>query len=305
MEQKILVSVLLTSYNRKGFVATAIESVLASTYTNFEFIICDDASTDGTYEIEQQYAAQDKRIKLFRNEVNLGDFPNRDKAASYASGTYLKYVDSDDIIHPDGLKIMVEAMLQFPEAVIGLSQIETDINSEKTYPVLISPERAYQEHFYGFGTLRYGPTGAILRKEVLTEMGGFGTNRFVGDTELWLKIVAKYPLVKIQPDLVDWIRHSGQEFDFGMRNDIYIQKAYQVYMAAMLSPDCPLNEYDIKKIRRRLRWKHARDILSIAFKKGKFRMAVQIFTEADFGIMQLLQGMKPYTSVKNKFQKKI
>lgn len=305
MEQKVLVSVLLTSYNRKGFVATAIESVLASTYSNFEFIICDDASTDGTYEIEQQYAAQDKRIKLFRNEVNLGDFPNRDKAASYASGIYLKYVDSDDIIHPDGLKIMVEAMMQFPEAVIGLSQIETDLNKEKTYPVLISPERAYQEHFYGFGTLRYGPTGAILKKIVLTEMGGFGTNRFVGDTELWLKIVSKYPLVKIQPDLVDWIRHSGQEFDFGMRNDIYIQKAYQVYMAAMLSPDCPLNEYDIKKIRRRLRWKHARDILSIAFKKGKFRMAVQIFTEADFGIMQLMQGMKPYTSVKNKFQKKI
>lgn len=300
-----MVSVLLTSYNRKGFVATAIESVLASTYSNFEFIICDDASTDGTYEIEQQYAAQDKRIKLFRNEVNLGDFPNRDKAASYASGIYLKYVDSDDIIHPDGLKIMVEAMMQFPEAVIGLSQIETDLNKEKTYPVLISPERAYQEHFYGFGTLRYGPTGAILKKIVLTEMGGFGTNRFVGDTELWLKIVSKYPLVKIQPDLVDWIRHSGQEFDFGMRNDIYIQKAYQVYMAAMLSPDCPLNEYDIKKIRRRLRWKHARDILSIAFKKGKFRMAVQIFTEADFGIMQLMQGMKPYTSVKNKFQKKI
>lgn len=301
MEQKVLVSVLMTSYNRKGFVATAIESVLASSYRDFEFIICDDCSTDGTYEIEQKYAALDPRIKLFRNKENLGDFPNRDKAASYASGTYLKYVDSDDIIRPDGLKKMMEAMLQFPDAVLGLSQIETDLNKEKEYPILISPERAYQEHFYGYGTLRYGPTGAIIKKEVLLELGGFGVNRFVGDTELWLKIVAKYPLVKMEPDLVDWIRHKGQEFDFGMRNDIYIQKAYKVYLAAMLAPGCPLNESDIRKIKRRLRWKHARDILSIALKKGKFRMAIQIFKEADFGMMQLMQGVKPYTVVKKKF----
>ena len=56
--QNILVSVLMTSYNRASFVANAIESVLASTYTNFEFIICDDCSTDGTYEIEKEYAKQ-------------------------------------------------------------------------------------------------------------------------------------------------------------------------------------------------------------------------------------------------------
>jgi glycosyltransferase involved in cell wall biosynthesis len=305
MEQKVLVSVLLTSYNREGFVAKAIESVLASSYRDFEFIICDDCSTDGTYQVEQAYAAKDSRIKLFRNETNLGDFPNRDKAASYASGTYLKYVDSDDIIHPDGLKKMVAAMLQFPEAVIGLSQIETDLNKEKKYPMLISPERAYQEHFYGYGTLRYGPTGAILKKEVLEKMGGFGSNRFVGDTELWLKIVAKYSLIKIEPDLVEWVRHEGQEFDYGMRHDIYIQKAYQVYLSALRSPDCPLNEHDIKKIKKRLRWKHARDILSIAFKKGKLRMALQIFKEADFGLLQLMQGIKPYASVKKKFHRNV
>ena len=92
---------------------------------------------------------------------------------------------------------------------------------------------------------------------------------------------------------------------FEQRNDIYIRKAYQVYVASMLSPNCPLHEYDIKKIKRRLRWKHSRDILSVAFKKGKLIMAIQIFFEADFGIVQLMQGMKPYTAVKNKFQKKI
>ena len=166
MGNEVLVSVLMTSYNREKYITEAIESVLASTYTNFEFIICDDCSEDSTYEIEKKYAAKDNRIKLYRNEKNLGDFPNRDKAATYASGTYLKYVDSDDIIYPHGLQTMLDAMLQFPNAVLGLSQIVNDINAVAKYPLMISSERAYQEHFYGHGTLRYGPTGAIIKKKV-------------------------------------------------------------------------------------------------------------------------------------------
>lgn len=300
-----LISVIMTSYNREKFVAVAIESILASTYTNFEFIICDDCSEDDTFEIEKKYAAKDSRIKIYRNEKNVGDFPNRDKAAYHASGTYLKYVDSDDIIYPHGLQTMLDAMLQFPDAVLGLSQIVNDINAVSKYPLMISSERAYQEHFYGHGTLRYGPTGAIIKKEVLLEMGGFGNNRFVADTALWLKIVAKYPLVKIQPDLVEWRRHNGQEFYFGMFHDFYVQKAYPVYLASLHATECPLKKEDIKKIIKRLQWKHARDILSIGFKKGRFQHALQIFREADFGFLQLLQGLWPYRKMKKKFYRSL
>ncbi|MBL0358835.1 MAG: glycosyltransferase family 2 protein [Chitinophagaceae bacterium] len=304
MEKKVLVSVLMTSYNREAFVANAIESVLASSYTDFEFIICDDCSTDNTYEIEKQYAAKDTRIRLYRNDCNLGDFPNRDKVASYATGTYIKYVDSDDFIFPDGLKKMVESIQAFPGAVLGLSQIASELNNEKQYPIQISPERAYAEHFYGYGTLRYGPTGAIIRRDVLIEMGGFGQNRYVGDTELWLKIVARYPLIKIEPDVVEWRRHEGQEYYHGMKYDIYIQKTYPVYMASLNASTCPLKKTDIDLIKRRLRWKHARDILSVAG-KGKCRLAFQIYREADFGLLQLLQGIKPYKKVKKLFHREL
>lgn len=305
MSEIILVSVLMTSFNREQYIADAIESVLASTYTNFEFIICDDCSEDATYEIEKNYAAKDSRIKLYRNEKNLGDFPNRDKVASFASGAYLKYVDSDDIIYPHGLQKMIDAMLEFPDAVLGLSQIVNEINQFSNYPVMISSERAYQEHFYGYGTLRYGPTGAIIKKEVLLEMGGFGNNRFVADTALWLKIVTKYPLVKIEPDLVNWCRHEGQEFYFGMVHNFYIQKAYPVYLASLHAANCPLNKEDIKTILKRLQWKHARDILSIGLKNGSSYQALQIFRESDFGFMQLLQGLWPYAKMKKKFYKTI
>ena len=65
-----LVSVLMTAFNRQNFIEEAIESVLSSTYTNFELIVVDDCSTDNTVAVAQKYAERDKRIKLFVNNKN-------------------------------------------------------------------------------------------------------------------------------------------------------------------------------------------------------------------------------------------
>ena len=86
-----LVSVLMTSFNRDKYIAEAIDSVLASTYQNWELIIVDDCSKDKTVEIAKSYEAKDNRIKVYVNKKNLGDYPNRNKAASYAKGKYIKY----------------------------------------------------------------------------------------------------------------------------------------------------------------------------------------------------------------------
>src|ERR1700748_2916719 len=93
-----LVSVLMTAYNREKYIEEAIESVLASSYTNLELIIVDDCSKDNTVEIARSYEARDPRVKVFINEKNLGDYPNRNRAASLAKGEYIKYVDSDDVM---------------------------------------------------------------------------------------------------------------------------------------------------------------------------------------------------------------
>jgi glycosyltransferase involved in cell wall biosynthesis len=95
---KPLVSVLMTVYNREKYISEAIESVMASTYQNWELIIVDDRSKDTSVEIARHYETQDKRIKVYVNEANLGDYPNRNKAASYAEGKYLKYVDASRAI---------------------------------------------------------------------------------------------------------------------------------------------------------------------------------------------------------------
>src|SRR5450631_4104476 len=109
-----LVSVLMTSYNHDEYIAEAIESVLNSTYTNFELIIVDDISKDNSVEIARSYELKDKRIRLFVNEKNLGDYPNRNRAASYAKGKYLKYVDCDDKLFDFSLQYCVQQMEKYP-----------------------------------------------------------------------------------------------------------------------------------------------------------------------------------------------
>lgn len=74
---KAIVSVLMTSYNREKYVAEAIESVIAQTFTEWELIIVDDQSKDATVSIAKDYAKKDSRIKVYINNHNLGDYPNR------------------------------------------------------------------------------------------------------------------------------------------------------------------------------------------------------------------------------------
>jgi glycosyltransferase involved in cell wall biosynthesis len=84
----------MTAYNREKYIAEAIESVLASSFTDFELIIVDDCSADSTVEIARPYL-HDKRVQLHINEQNLGDYPNRNRAAELASGKYIKYLDCE------------------------------------------------------------------------------------------------------------------------------------------------------------------------------------------------------------------
>jgi glycosyltransferase involved in cell wall biosynthesis len=126
MTELPLVSVLMTAYNRERYISEAIESVLNQSYKNFELIIVDDCSSDKTVEIAKQFELKDSRVKVYINNINLGDYPNRNKVASYATGKYLKYLDSDDVMYSYCLDVMVSAMERFPEAAFGLSSIDEE-----------------------------------------------------------------------------------------------------------------------------------------------------------------------------------
>lgn len=110
MFTKNLVSIITPNYNCARFISQTIESVLAQTYANWEMLIVDDCSTDGSYEIALEYAAKDSRIKVFRNEQNSGAAISRNRAIEESKGEYLAFLDSDDLWMPEKLEKQIAFM---------------------------------------------------------------------------------------------------------------------------------------------------------------------------------------------------
>lgn len=245
MTYKPIVSVLMNAFNREQFIGEAIESVLASSLKEFELIIVDDASTDKTVDIANKYAAMDSRVTVYVNEKNLGDYPNRNKVASYATGKYLKYLDSDDAIYPYGIETMVKAMETFPEAGFGLAALP---EPARKYPVCISPKEIFLEHFAGFKHFDRAPGSSIIRRDVFEKEGGFSGERMVGDLELWLRLGKKYSMVKF-PFGLYWNRlHEGQEYKSAYAEKIYPKRTSELINRALNDAGCPLDEMEKKKI---------------------------------------------------------
>lgn len=248
------VSVILTVYNRAEFLADAINSVLASDFEDFELVIVDDCSSDGSVEIARELAATDARIRFYRNDGNLGDYPNRRYAATLARGTYLKYVDSDDMIYPWGLGIFVRCMDRFPEAGFGLSAHSAP---DRPHPLLFTPAAAYREEFHGRELFGRAPGSAIMRRDAYEQAGGFRGIRHAGDQDLWLRMGALFPVITLPPALV-WDRtHDAQERAVGSVAARMKVRA-ELVRAALSSPDCPLDPGERQAALEAWRRKHMR-----------------------------------------------
>ncbi len=296
MTNEPLVSVLMTSYNREPYISEAIDSVLDSHFTNFELIIVDDCSTDNTVAIAKGYEAKDKRIHVYVNEKNLGDYPNRNKAASYAKGKYLKYLDSDDKIYPYSLDIMLDAMERNPQTVLGLCYSQVQYK-ELAFPVLFTSRDAYYHHFFKGGLLFPGPSASIVRSDYFKNEGGFSGKRYVSDTELWLKIVQQTNILIFQPSLIWWRMHEGQEYDLGHVNEDYLRLTYELNKSFLESENCPLQEKDRLIAIRNYKNRFARKI----YKKiinGKFSQVREMKNYSNMSINEILQGLIPVNRIK-------
>ena len=265
-----LVSVLMTAYNREQYIAEAIESVLAQTFKNFELIVVDDGSKDRTLEIARNYA-KDPRVRIYVNEKNLGDYPNRNRAAELARGRYLKYLDADDLMCPYCLEFMPQQMERFPEAGMAVEG-EKESKWPRPFPFVLSPAEAYREHFFGRGVLHQGPTASIIRADVFREFGGFLPERHISDTELWLRLTRKYPLVICYGGLVWWREHSQQEHVRGILRGSVIARRYQLDVSALTAEDCPLGADERRAALRRIQRTHLRWIAG-AVARGKLKTA--------------------------------
>lgn len=261
-----VVSILMTTYNREKYLAQAIESVLNSSFTDFELLVVDDQSKDRSVEIAESYAAKDPRVKVFINKKNLGDYPNRNHAASLAKGKYLKYVDADDMIYPEGLKIMVDSMEKFPEAGFGLGSLEQDKN--RIFPFQLSGREAYKRHYFEQQLFHKAPLSAIIRKDAFEKVGGFSGRRHLGDFEMWHILASHFPVVLMQQGIVWYREHEEQEMQ---ANRIDVTVPFKYLMCSeeyLLKENCPLNEEENRKALEKVKWNKARYIMGVGKNKS-------------------------------------
>jgi len=110
MDKCPLVSIIMPVYNNERFISESIESVTQQTYKNWELIIVDDKSTDKSYSICQQYSKNDKRITLLQALINSGPAIARNLAIDHSKGTYIAFLDSDDIWQKEKLERQITYM---------------------------------------------------------------------------------------------------------------------------------------------------------------------------------------------------
>jgi glycosyltransferase involved in cell wall biosynthesis len=283
-----LVSVLMTSYNREQYIAEAIESVLGQTYQNWELIVVDDSSKDSTVCIATKYAQKDNRIRVYINESNLGDYPNRNRAASYARGEYMMFVDSDDSIEKGALTYIIKNFHFFPEA--NHSTITYDKNI--TVPCLMTSEHALREHLYKTNMLATGPGARVFKKNFYEQMGGYPILYGpANDNYFNIRTTAFSPILCLPYTYLNYRRHEGQEIN---NQFAYLYQGYLYFRDAMMIPELPISNEEksffLKKNKRRF----VVNLLNYFAKERKFSRCAKAIRLADFSINDLFIAIFHY-----------
>lgn len=294
MTKNTFVSVLMPAFNREIYIASAIESVLNSNYSDFELIIVDDNSNDSTYTIAKEYVKKDKRVQVHRNDTNLGQFPNRNRTAGFAKGVYLKYLDSDDMLYPHTLQVMVDTMKRYPDAAFGFQHSVKD--DYLPYPIYLKPSEAFEEHFLSpSGLFNCGPSGVIFNREFFLREGGFKTSdTYVGnDTELLIRLGLKYPVIKLQPALVWWRKHEGQSMKLGYKSGEYFFNEYFMQVSFLNGNLKIVSKKKIEKAIEFLKWKTSRKVL-LLLRSGNFRLAAKMIRLLPINFFDVCKSVKSY-----------
>lgn len=267
-------TVVITSFNREKYIGPAIESVLNSRFGDFELLVLDDASADGTVRVARSFADRDARIRLVVNERNLGQFGNRNRAIELVETPYLKYHDSDDLMYPYCLDTMMRLLRAAPEAGFALSAGWAWPGGP--CPMLLTPRMSYQREFLGQGMFFSGPAGALFRTEVLRELGGFPDRGVASDYCFWLKACAVTPVVLAPADLFWYRMHPSQELQSERAARDYAVGQGESWRA-LLAKECPLEGEELANAKRscafRLLRSSWRDVRARRFTLARLRLS--------------------------------
>lgn len=206
------VTVLIPVYNRARYLADAMDSVLAQSFQDFELLLVDDGSTDGSQAIVNGYT--DARVRLLQNPDNVGIAATRNRGIEAASGDYLAFLDSDDRALPERLAHQVAYLDGHPDvAAVGSWIRWIDDNGAtrgKTKRKAADPDQIAAERL--FRSCLENST-AMARTDILRAYPHREDYRLGSDYDLWARIAADYRLAALPEVLVERRQHDSQASD--------------------------------------------------------------------------------------------
>ncbi|MEQ9620305.1 MAG: glycosyltransferase [Deltaproteobacteria bacterium] len=192
------VSVVMPAYNHEKFVGEAIESVLNQTFTDFEFVIINDGSKDGTEAVIRRY--DDPRIKYY-SQKNQGAHNAINKGISIAKGKYISIINSDDVYHPERLSFLLEqaesrdAVFIFTDLIfLSESHGYKENHSEwfENLKSIYNNSKSLEVTFLS-GNIAVTTSNFFFLSSILKEIEPFQPYRYVHDYDFVLRVLLKYP----------------------------------------------------------------------------------------------------------------
>ncbi len=188
------VSIAMTTFNGEMYLAEQIDSILAQTYSDFELVICDDCSTDGTHSILKEYEQKDNRVKLHFNETNLGFKKNFEQALHFCSGEFVAFSDQDDVWTKNHLEALLSCIGEHDIACSNSMLVDEKLNSLNTDMKTIChftsvPEDKPKLFFYFlFGNNFVQGAASLIRRDFLLKI--MPIPEFISFHDYWFGINA-------------------------------------------------------------------------------------------------------------------
>lgn len=209
-KDEICVSVIMSVYNAEDSLKEAVDSILNQTFTDFEFIIIDDASTDSSYKILSQYT--DRRIRIICNKENLGLTKSLNKALKYATGKYIARMDADDISMPNRLEKQIHYMEMHAEVALiscSYTQFGHCKEREENRVIRLSPSQI-KGHLF-FGTVLPHP-GFVFRRDLYSQyrIKYNEKMKYAQDYDFQVRVSGKFKIACL-PDILVKYRVSDKQ----------------------------------------------------------------------------------------------
>ena len=210
------VSVLLSVWNGMPYLPLTVDSVLRQSFADFEFVINDNGSTDGSLEYLREMAARDSRIKILSDGSNHGHSGGLNRGLAECRGLWTARIDADDICLPDRLDRQLAFVREHPDLGAAASlayYIDKDGKRvARTYSDLKTHED-FQRYRNGNDAIGLIHPSVILRTDLIRKLGGYrAAFGAANDMDLWGRIAESGAIILVQQEfLIEYRIHSGQE----------------------------------------------------------------------------------------------